>query len=216
MSVLRFVIPIIIFNVFSFSREDDRRVNESTWYCVKCMASNLPFNHYDDDIEFLNSLSDLWHSTTKLDLNSIRDMIFIPFDLNDQTTSSLPLSEPDPDTDYFNQIEDCNRMNCNYLLEDDFVKQYKSDKLENSFSLFHVNIRSLNSKLLSLTAYLNTLQTYFKIIGLSETWLNDQNKAQAKIRNYNAIRSCRDTLSRGGGVSLYIHESMAKWATCRL
>ena len=124
------------------------------------------------------------------------------------TTRSLPLSETDPDTNYFNQIEDCNRMSCNYLREDDFIKWYKSDKLENSFSLFHVNIRSLNSKLLSLTAYLNTLQKEFKIIGLSETWLNEQNKADAKIRYYNAIHSCRDTLSRGGGVNLYIHESM--------
>ena len=119
-----------------------------------------------------------------------------------------PLSETDPDTNYFNQIEDCNRMSCNYLLEDDFIKRYKSDQLENSFSLFHVNIRSLNSKLLSLTACLNTLQKEFQIIGLSETWLNEQNKADAKIRYYNAIHSCRDTLSRGGGVSLYIHESM--------
>ena len=192
----------------SFSREDYKHVNESPWYRVKCMASNLPFNHYDDDIEFLNSLSDLRYSTTKLDLNSIRDMIFIPFDLNDQTTRALPLSGTDPDTNYLNQIEDCNRMSCNYLLEDDFTKRYKSDKLENSFSLFHVNIQSLNSKSLPLTAYLSTLQTDFKIIGLSETWLNEQNKADAKIRYYNAIHSCRDTLSRGGGVSLYIHESM--------
>ena len=113
------------------------------------MDSNLPFNYYDGDIEFLNSLSDLWYSITKLDLSSIRDMTFIAFDLNDQTTRSLPLLVTDPDTNYFNQIDDCNRMSCNYLLEDDFIKWYKSDKLENSFSLFQVNFRSLNSKLLS-------------------------------------------------------------------
>ena len=101
-------------------------------------------------------------------------------------------------------------MSCNYQLEGDFIKRCKSDKLEHSFSLFHVNIRSLNSKLLSSTAYFNTLQTGndLKIIGLCETWLNEQNKANAKIRYYNAIHSCRDTRSRGGGVSLYIHESM--------
>ena len=75
-------------------------MNEPPWYCVKCCASNLPFIHYDDDMEFLNSLSDLRYSTTKLYLNSIRDMIFIPFDLNDRTTRSLPLSETDPDTNY--------------------------------------------------------------------------------------------------------------------
>ena len=68
----------------------------------------------------------------------------------------------------------CNCMSCNYLLEDNFIKRYKTDKLENSFSLIHVSIQSLNSKLLSLTAYLNTLQTDFKIIGLSESWLNEQ------------------------------------------
>ena len=42
------------------------------------------------------------------------------------------------------------------------------------------------------------MQTDLKIIGLSETWLNEQNKADAKIRYYNAVHSCRDTLSRGG------------------
>ena len=146
----------------SFSKEDYDHVNESPWYCVKFIASNLPFNHYEDDIRFLNSLSDLWYSTTKVDLNSIRDMIFIPFDLNEQTIRSLPLSKTYPDTNHFNQIEDCNRMSCNYLLEYDLIKRYKSDKLENSFLLFHINIRSLNSKLFSLTAYLNTLQTDFK------------------------------------------------------
>ena len=38
------------------------------------MASNLPFNYHDDDIEFLNSLSDLWY--TQLDLNSIHTFWF--------------------------------------------------------------------------------------------------------------------------------------------
>ncbi len=48
----------------------------------------------------------------------------------------------------------------------------KTKELENdSFSIFHVNIRSVNKIFEDLTLTLNEIQHKFHIIGLTETWL---------------------------------------------
>ena len=47
---------------------------------------------------------------------------------------------------------------------------------QDTFSIMHVNIRSINNKFDDFTEYLRSLDHKFSIIGLSETWLNDTTK----------------------------------------
>ena len=47
--------------------------------------------------------------------------------------------------------------------------------MQTNFSLLHLNIRSLTNKFDSFKNLIDTLDIPFQIIGLTETWLNDNN-----------------------------------------
>lgn len=81
------------------------------------------------------------------------------------------------------------------------------ETIKSSFSLFHLNTRSLRNKFDELTQYLNELRESFDVLGFSETWYND-NCDMPIIDNYKNISMPR-THKRGGGVCAYIKTSIA-------
>ena len=69
----------------------------------------------------------------------------------------------------------------------------------------HWNIRSLPEHFIEFTAYIDNLNIDFKIIALSETWLKPHHIGYI-IPSYNIENELKIKI-RGGGVSLYIHNS---------
>ena len=70
----------------------------------------------------------------------------------------------------------------------------------------HLNIRNLPEHFIEFTTYIDNLNIDFKIIALSETWLKPHH-----IDNIIPIYNIENELRikrRGGGVSLYIHNSL--------
>ena len=94
------------------------------------------------------------------------------------------------------------QISCEYYTEDQFKKSAKV-QVPNSFSFFHLNIRSIPQHYDQLTDYLSILNFSFSVMAFSETWLHDNITCLYPLENYRAIHSCRMTTS-GGGVSLYI------------
>ena len=76
---------------------------------------------------------------------------------------------------------------CDYYVEDKFNEALQSQLVsENYFSIFHLNVRSLQNKLDDLTALLANLDVKFSIVGITETWL--QNSAyNADINGYDFV-----------------------------
>ena len=72
--------------------------------------------------------------------------------------------------------------------------------------MYHLNIRSLPEHFIEFTAYIEHLNIDFKIIALSETWLKPHH-IDYIIPIYNIENELR-IKRRGGGVSLYIHNSL--------
>ena len=70
-----------------------------------------------------------------------------------------------------------------------------------------MNIRSIKANIDSFAACLDTLQFTFKLIGLTETWLDKNNQDLYSIPGYNMINNFRQE-SKGGGVSVLRHESL--------
>ena len=70
----------------------------------------------------------------------------------------------------------------------------------------HFNIRSLPEHFIEFTAYIELLNTDFKIIALSETWLKPHH-IDYIIPKYNIENELR-IKRRDGGVCLYIHNSL--------
>ena len=66
---------------------------------------------------------------------------------------------------------------------------------------YYSNICSSTKKIKDLTYYLDDLNTSFSFIGLCETWANHSNKDLLNIPGY---EQCLRTNKKGGGVSIYI------------
>ena len=71
--------------------------------------------------------------------------------------------------------------------------------LNDGFSLFHINIRSMPKNIDKLSNFLNLLNTQFTFIAITETWFNDTTSDIYSLDGYcqeSVFRSNR----RGGGV----------------
>ena len=93
---------------------------------------------------------------------------FNPFIAND----SLNDNSQDPDVNFFH--DNVSPLDTDYISPDDFSGNFK-DFTENSFSVLHLNIRSLNKNFESFAELYKSLSFKFSIICFSETWSNDEN-----------------------------------------
>ena len=83
----------------------------------------------------------------------------------------------------------------------DIVKDFEND----TFSLLHVNIRSLNKHFDDLKLFLdNPTENPFSVIGLTETWVNQDLNQPYSLSDYDFVVKNRQNRI-GGGVALYVH-----------
>ena len=110
----------------------------------------------------------------------------------------------DPDC---NLLTTDNFANTKYYLENDINDVIKRNNLSvEEFSLMHLNIRSLPKNIGKLSDFLSFIYNRFSVIGLSETWLNNDNLDLYELPEYKSVHLTRPS-KKGGGVSLYVHRS---------
>ena len=173
-------------------------VIEELWYCPKCIQAILAYNNIDDDDVFLATIQEGIVNDSYRLLSS--DNMFMPFEINDK----IPFNEIDPDFQYFNDSYYINITNCDYYLEKTFNDQFeKYSDLQDKFSLFHMNIKSLPKYHSELETYLDSLCIKFSIIGHTETWLDENKEALYDIPEYTCINRFRSN-RKGGGVTLAV------------
>ena len=86
---------------------------------------------------------------------------------------------------------------------------YTADKLnvtinyENGFSIVHFNCRSLPQNIERVKESLIEFKNNFDIVALPDTWLNENNKDDYVINDYEACHIVRQN-RKGGGVAIYI------------
>ena len=90
------------------------------WICLRCIENILPFNHFDDDGEFLSALAEYWQTKLLLPFDVLKNdnRVFMPLDLNSDKTS--PLSDVDPDIQFYQNQQSINLLSCDYHLEESF------------------------------------------------------------------------------------------------
>ena len=76
-----------------------------------------------------------------------------------------------------------------------------------NFSIIHFNCRSLPSNYNKLKYSITALDIQFDVIALSETWLIDNDSDRFNIDGYKMF-TCSRTNKSGGGVALYINDSL--------
>ena len=181
--------------------------NLSQWICTMCSQDIFPFNHCDDDDDFIESLSGLWNIKPTNSFSKASDKLFLPFELNTSTNS--PLYDVDPDLNLYCNFHNTYLPPCDYYSEDTFNSLCKNNAIVDSqLSLIHSNIRSIPSNLNSFISYLENLSITFTIMAFTETWLKEYNNEVHGVLGYNAVHHCRPQ-KKGGGVALYVKEGIS-------
>ena len=160
----------------------------------------LPFHDMNDD-DF-HAILDPSHNNP-LSVNDIDVPQFFPFDESDDETDYSGLFDADPDTHYYSPL-----LNSSSLYFDDATFNAQSKLLKNkSFSLFHINIRSLRCNFDKLSDYLSLIDHSFPILAFTETWLNSSTSHLITLDGYCSVHAGREN-AVGGGVSLYLQNNI--------
>jgi hypothetical protein len=168
------------------------------WTCPSCLEYNFPFFSLEND--YFSQQLTTEHLENMHDLDSLNDMIFQPFEMNEIDMDHT--DDLDPDANYFNPIMNQNLTNCKYYNFDQ-VNQSTSTHNRNHFSQFCLNIRSLPKNYRKLITLLDTIDIKFSIITLTETWLKEYNQDLYEIEGYEHISQIRDNKAGGGCFHLY-------------
>ena len=136
----------------------------------------------------------------------LNSQVLTPFEINDSVDT--PLFDIDPDYQFFTDLKYATNISCDYYVEHTFCRLIQNKgNLLNQLSLFQLNVRSLPRHYNELDLYLHSLQYDFEIIGLTETWLTENNSDLYGIHDYQSINKFCDNRA-GGGVSLYVKNSV--------
>ena len=106
----------------------------------------------------------------------------------------------DPESNMFKSID----TTCSYYTEEQVRDNVK---LGNTFSLIHFNCRSLYNSFTLINDYLDTLKGKFKVIALSETWINEDRGNDFHINGYELYHINRSN-KKAGGVALFVDSDL--------
>ena len=160
----------------------------------------LPFNALDD-YSFNLAIYELQHGPVRYDPDRLSSLNYDPL-FSSHNLSLTRSDDIDPDVNFCSDD-----VHCDYYIEDKFNEMLRNDNLcDEDFSLLHLNIRSLQRNLNSLSILLTCLNIKFSLIGVSETWLNDYSHS-VDIDGFNFIHKHRPNRT-GGGVGLYISDNL--------
>ena len=177
------------------------------WYCPICSGSLLPYNHLNNDDDFKCAIMEgmLYN---EIQISEMSNKLFCPFEINQGI--EMPLTEMDPDMQFYSDSHYIQNLNCDYYLEGKFIKEIEDYSTKgNHLSLFHLNIKSLPKHYDELQIFLKSLEHKFSIVGLTVTWLDENKHDLYDLPDYNCIHRYREG-RRGGGGGVTMFE---KWHT---
>ena len=136
----------------------------SIWFCIICTDEMFPFSNISDhELRFIYSSNIIADATLPSDLN------LFPSPSNNKHFTKFNdffISQSIGSCDIENDLS-ANPINCKYFNIDEFCSSNFDSN--NSFSVFHMNISSINAHFEDLTAMLTLLNFNFSLIGLTET-----------------------------------------------
>ena len=175
--------------------------SSDSWYCQQCLQAAFPFNHFDDDLDFLSCIF-IQNRCDNPKNPPIRNSAQL------QVLSEFAAIDKDIDPDK-NLL--CFNKNVSYYTEAElnrFVGENKSRNYNSKMSVLHINARSINKNFDNVMLLINSIKITFKVIAISETWIDDKhNQVLPQIPGYTCFSKPR-TERKGGGLALYIQDTL--------
>ena len=186
-----------------YSEQDYLKNNLCNWLCQACLVEIFPFNHMESEDDFINECHCRLETGCKTS-----QLIYNPYDSNRYDFHAC--SDFDPDLNFYNEQNLYTGYLCKYVLEGQFNENLLSLNCPNSnvLSLIHANLRSIRTNLVEFENYLQLLHIEFRIIGVTDTWLNESSRWLYGMNNYEFIENHR-TDKTGGGVGLFVRDNIS-------
>ena len=98
---------------------------------------------------------------------------------------------PEVDLYFYNSVDLTDATQCNYYDEKTFCEadfHRGNNQTGGVFSICHLNIRNMKKHLKNFDVYMKTLDYNFSLIGLSETWLQNQTCDLYHLEGYKFLK----------------------------
>ena len=163
------------------------------------LQSFLPFYNLDD-ISYKLALYELTRGPVNIDPIRLESLLFNPIDHPKAMHSFLNNVDPDVNFPY-------HRTTSNYMVEESINDQFIPRSPNETFSLMHLNTKSLIGNFDKFEILLTNLRKSFSVIAITETWLNDLTSDLVNMPGYNFVSNNRKS-KIGGGVGLYLKNNL--------
>lgn len=137
--------------------------------------------------------------TDQAGMNNLNDMEIKTFDCQEHCTTDFD-QDLDPDNNFYYSTD----INCNYYTHEHFNKTVEG---HGNLSILHINSRSLYANFCNIKDYLQQFPEPFKIIAISETWINEVKGADFVLDGYDFKHVSRQNKT-GGGVAFFVDNTI--------
>ena len=118
----------------------------NVFHCSLCLSEIFPYNHLSEEY-FDAAITESCEGQPLVSFEILKnqELIFSPFDFNDNSNS--PLHDIHPDIQFYNDLYSDSLQPCDYYLEEMFNAKVTKEKVgDRNFSMMHLNIRSVKKK----------------------------------------------------------------------
>ena len=178
------------------------QLNEETFFCIKCIEENIAFSNLSNN-EFEISVTRGINTSLNIDENQIN---FFSNEQHDYLSNLNKMLNKTTD-DFSEDDENYSLTNCNYYKINEFIEaRFESSK---SFSIFHINIHSIQLHFEELKLLLQLMDFKFDILAISESKLEKGVKPVIDITldNYHDPISTPSEATKGG-VLIYVSKDL--------
>ena len=136
---------------------------------------------------------------------NFESMSFNPFSNNNNCSDSNQNSN----VNFF--LDNIPSLNAEYFSPSDVKIAFLKFESPDTFSVLHLNIRSLRKNFEDFKELYKTLNLTFSIVCSSETWADDnklENDSLIQLPGYNVLHQIRKNC-KGGGIGIFVHESLS-------
>ena len=131
---------------------------------------------------------------------SFESLSYKPFSVDGNLTVN---AEVDPDVNFFQNFSS---LDTQYFNIDDTRTFVNNNISSNSFSVLHINIRSLQKNFEKFQEFFKTLNFNFSVVCLSETWCDDSldstKNSNYRLRGYKSFHQTRGG-RKGRGLCIF-------------
>jgi len=184
-------------------------ISNDSWFCALCLQTIFPFNRIVDDKEFIvgvtSSDQSVFNSQPHLCYDKLP--VFNSFQFN-ETRYLLNNENFDPDVNYFNDLKLSDSVYCVASDISSISVNMSENVSKYNFSVLNANCRDISRCFNDVTNMVADLDFNLTALALSETWTTLDTEELYHIDGYTSVFKSRDSDKSGGGVGLYINDSV--------